>query len=100
MDRLLVLRAAHLLLNWPEAVQWLQRKKELLSLDGEWVPAVSGLEDRVAKASDWKNWSEPWLSDQPPLLPPIFRDHRLFAFLKKIADSPPGLSDMYDARLF
>ena len=27
LDRMLVLRVAHLLLNWPEAVQWLQRTR-------------------------------------------------------------------------
>ena len=97
-DRMLVLRAAHLLLNWPETLQWLQRQREIRTLDGKWVPAISGLEALVAQTEDWVEWSAMWDDKQPTPLPPAFRDHRLFDFLKKIGDRPPGLSDMYDAR--
>lgn len=59
-DRMLVLRTAHLLMNRPEVVQWLQRQGEILNDDGRWVSAISGLEALVAEREDWAKWVEMW----------------------------------------
>lgn len=99
-DRVIVLRAAHLLLNWPEAVQWLQRTKEFLAPGDEWVSTVPGLESLIADSGDWAEWSKLWLGDRPTALPPVFRDHRLFAFLQKTVENPPGLREIHQARFF
>jgi hypothetical protein len=100
VDRLLVIRAAHLLLNWPQFMQWLVSNSDLLNLQDEWKPAAAELEAAVTRAATHKDWCR----ELRPLLrripPPFLKDVTLYRYLRKITGTEASLSAMYAARFF
>jgi len=100
-DRKLVLRAAHLLMNWPQFVQWLRNETEILTADGEWKPTVAEIEARAANAEDVKSWAAAMqdLVRRDPA-PDFLLDVSLHRYLRKLVKEPPGLAAMYEARMF
>jgi hypothetical protein len=100
-DRKLVLRAAHLLMNWPQFVQWLRNETEILTADGEWKPTVKQIEELAANAGDVKSWSAA-MKDlvRRDTVPDFLLDVSLHRYLRKLVNEPPGLAAMYEARMF
>jgi hypothetical protein len=100
-DRKLVLRAAHLLMNWPQFVQWLRNETEILTSDGEWKPTVQQIEELAAGAADVKSWAEAMKSlVRRDTAPDFLLDVSLHRYLRKLVKEPPGLAAMYEARMF
>jgi hypothetical protein len=100
-DRKLVLRAAHLLMNWPQFVQWLRNETEILTADGEWKSTVREIEELVAGAADVKSWAAA-MKDlvRRDSVPDFLLDVSLHRYLRKLVQEPPGLAAMYEARMF
>lgn len=87
-DRRVVLRASHLLLNWPQFVQWMRNTP------------IDDVEKALTNAEDAASWSEELkklLRRDPP---PYLSDPSLHRYLRKLAGDPPGLAEMYAARMF
>ncbi|HEX7679986.1 MAG TPA: P-loop NTPase fold protein [Thermoanaerobaculia bacterium] len=100
-DRKLVLRAAHLLMNWPQFVQWLRNETEILTSDGDWKPTVQQIEELAAGAADIKSWAEAMKSlVRRDTAPDFLLDVSLHRYLRKLGKEPPGLAAMYEARMF
>jgi hypothetical protein len=99
-DRKLVLRAAHLLMNWPQFVQWLRNETEILTADGEWKPTVKQIEELAAGAGDVKSWATSMKDLLRRDAPDFLLDVSLHRYLRKLVNEPPGLASMYEARLF
>ena len=99
-DRTLVLRAAHLLMNWPQFVQWLRNEPEIHTAAGAWKLTVEEVE-RLAGGQSMKRWQQGMAAlMRRDAAPPHLVDPSLYRFLRKIAAEPPGLKAMYDARMF
>jgi hypothetical protein len=100
-DRKLVLRAAHLLMNWPQFVQWLRNETEILTSDGEWKPTVQQIEELAAGATDVKSWADAMkVLVRRDAVPDFLLDVSLHRYLRKLVNEPPGLAAMYEARMF
>ncbi len=100
-DRRLVLRAAHLLMNWPQFMQWLRNETEILTVDGEWKPTVQQIEEVAAGAADIKSWADAMKSlVRRDTVPDFLLDVSLHRYLRKLSKEPPGLTAMYEARMF
>ena len=100
-DRKLVLRAAHLLMNWPQFVQWLRNETEILAADGEWKSTVREIEGLAVSAADVKAWAAA-MKDlvRRDTVPDFLLDVSLHRYLRKLVKEPPGLAAMYEARMF
>jgi hypothetical protein len=100
-DRKLVLRAAHLLMNWPQFVQWLRNESEILTAAGEWKSTVKQIEDLAAGAVDVKSWAAAMKElVRREIVPDFLLDVSLHRYLRKLVNEPPGLAAMYEARMF
>lgn len=90
-DRKLVLYAAHLLMNWPQFVQWLHGEGNNLE----------AIEELIASAADSGAWNAGLASLlRREQVPPYLADPALYAYLRKIGGEATGVRAMYDARLF
>lgn len=99
-DRTIVLRAAHLLMNWPQFVQWLRNEPETLTAGGVWKSTVDQVE-RLARTSGLKKWQQGMATlMRRETAPPYLIDPSLYRYLRKVATDPPGLKAMYEARMF
>jgi len=87
-DRRLVLRAAHLLLNWPQFVQWLRNMP---------IADVQTALNAAKNSAAWSEELKKLLRHDPP---PYLSDPSLYGYLRKLAQDPPGLGEMYAARMF
>jgi hypothetical protein len=99
-DRRLVLRAAHLLMNWPQFVQWVRGTPSLLDRAREWKPTLQEVETIVTETNGYESWCtelKKLFGAEPPL---YLHDILLYRFLRKITSDRPGLADMYAARMF
>jgi hypothetical protein len=100
-DRKLIIRAAHLLMNWPQFVQWLRNEPETLNQGGEWTPTVGEIATLASKSGTLEEWcagvTKIARSDKAPAW---LADASLYRYLRKLADGGPGLQAMYDARVF
>jgi len=100
-DRKLIIRAAHLLMNWPQFVQWLRNEPETLNHGGEWMPTVGEIATLASGSTTLEAWNAGVTkiarSDKAPAW---LSDASLYRYLRKLADGGPGLQAMYDARVF
>ncbi|HWW60353.1 MAG TPA: P-loop NTPase fold protein, partial [Thermoanaerobaculia bacterium] len=99
-DRKLVLRAAHLLMNWPQFVQWLRNEPQVLTAEGEWKSTVEEIEELAKNKktmSDWTDGMKPLVRGEVPM---YLADASLYRFLARICTDGPGLERMYAARMF
>jgi len=92
-DRKIVLRAAHLLLNWPQFVQWLRNTPELPGSGAKTIDEIQ----RAATTADWSGELEKILGEKPPA---YLADPALSRFLGRIAKDGPGLQELYDGGMF
>lgn len=100
-DRKLVLRAAHLLMNWPQFVQWLRNEPKILTARGEWSPTIAEIESLAERAATLRVWSNSVSKiAHGASMPPYLTDPALYTYLRKLATEKPGLQEMYTARLF
>jgi KAP family P-loop domain len=98
-DRKIVLRAAHLLLNWPQFVQWLRNTHELAARGVEMKSTIAEIE-RIAAADSTQQWTEELKKMLGDDLPGYLCDPTLHRFLRKMCADRPALQELYDARMF
>jgi hypothetical protein len=100
-DRKLVLRAAHLLISWPRAVRWIQgtgaREEQQKETQ---ISIVESLKRTAITSSNFSEWENKLNSLHGNTKPTPLIDLELFRFLKKIEEDSPGLSEIYQARMF
>jgi hypothetical protein len=92
-DRKIVLRAAHLLLNWPQFVQWLRNTPELPASGAKTIDEIH----RAATSTDWSGELEKILGEKPPT---YLADPALHRFLGRIATDGPGIQELYEGGMF
>ena len=97
-----VVRAAHLMLNWPQCLRWLQGNAHTYNSSGDKKDPVQSLSDitianQYLTFQEWKTEIEKeWGAEVAELIAlPDF-----YAFLRKIELTTPGLPQIFDARLF
>lgn len=100
-DRLLVVRAAHLLMNWPQFVQWLRNNPRIFAGGTAWKSSVEAIADLAKNAADHASWANGLKTlleakDAPAYL----TDVSLYDYLRELSAREPGLKSMYDARFF
>lgn len=97
-SRLTVVRATHLVLNWPQIIGWLQGQRSV-RVDDEWQPAHVKLNEIALGASDYNAWkagvNTVWGSESSILFNPSF-----YGFVNTISDSDPNLADIFESRVF
>jgi hypothetical protein len=91
-DRKLVLRGAHLLLNWPQFVQWLRSTGN--------KTMVEKLDETAASSETPAEWIDS-IKTALGVAPPAFlEDASLHLYLRRLSGDPPGLTTMYATRIF
>jgi hypothetical protein len=99
VDRVLVLRAAHLLLNWPQFVQWIGAVPSILEA-GEWRSTLTAVETIAKAATDHGEWCKRVKALTGSDAPSFLHDVPLYRFIRRIALDPPDLSAIHAARMF
>ena len=99
-DRLLVLRAAHLLMNWPEVVQWISNSPQVVTAGGKWEQTVEELGRIASRSKTPMKWSEAIRTLVSPPPHRVLHDPELYRYLRKIEENPPRLSTLYEKRFF
>ncbi len=97
-----IVRASHLILNWPQCLRWLQGNARSYTLQGVKMDPVESLEqlfddDRIGGYEQWrdaieKTWGE---TVAATVAQPDF-----YAFVERIHAEPPNLGDIFAARIF
>lgn len=101
-DRLLVVRAAHLLMNWPQFVQWLRNNPRIFAGGTTWKSSVEAMEELAKNASDHQAWAKGLkeLLQESKEPAGYLTDVSLYDYLRALTTRQPGLKAMYDARFF
>ncbi|MEM1451920.1 MAG: P-loop NTPase fold protein [Planctomycetota bacterium] len=99
-DRLLVLRAAHLLMNWPEFIQWIGTAPYVETADGERRSSVAELGRMADSCETPLEWSESIDTLHAPPAHRVMHDPELFRYLKRLEAAPPSLEQLYERRMF
>lgn len=97
-----IVRASHLILNWPQCLRWLQGNARSYTVKGIKTDPVDSLEKlfdnlTIKEFGDWRNaiketWGE---TVADTIAQPDF-----YTFAKRIHASPPNLTDIFRARIF
>jgi hypothetical protein len=98
-DRAIVMRAAHLQMNWPQFAQWLRNNPEQLTKSG-WKPTAKEVDDLARSSTDHATWCDGLKTLVRAEPPSYVTDASLYRYLARIAGDPPGLVAMCDARMF
>ena len=98
-ERRIVVRAAHLMLNWPRFLDWLQNHPDFLE-DAHQKRTIDELDRILHEAATIDDWREELHKKPEPWDAQFLKDARLFCFLKKLQDEPPTLRDLVGAGLF
>jgi hypothetical protein len=97
-ERRLVVRGAHLVLNWPRIVRWIQGNQSKYDLQGDRVKASQCLADWARKPLlEWKQqiagtWGES--------VQEVVGNPRFYKFLQDLEKDPPGFPDLLGSPLF
>lgn len=98
-SRLSVVRAAHLIMNWPRAVGWLQANNQVYSHKGIRTSSGKALVQSVDHYKDFTKWREGLESDWGEDVLNILGRQSLHDFLGRITQNPPGLTELFEAGL-
>lgn len=100
-DRTIVFRTAVLLMHWPQFAHWVQVNPTFVSAAGKRKNMVEWIEESVGGSEITLDaWMNKILEVERVPGYGILGDSELLNFLRKISKDPPGLKEMYKARLF
>ena len=97
-SRLIVTRTAHLVLNWPEILLWLQGNESHRTKDGEKIVPIEKLEDIAREAKVFKDWSSQVHNTWGEEKAHILADPSFYEFVKRTIEKPPSLLDIYKSK--
>ncbi len=102
---LTVVRCAHLILNWPQVVMWLQRGDQQHDLSGKAQNPAKFLLKLAENAENYKDWHKSIETTWGHPVDPRAFDPNLYEFIKRTANpdkdgNSATLVDLYHARLF
>ncbi len=98
-SRLLITRAAHLILNWPQILLWARSPEGAWNESGQQVSPGKKLEELATLSKSFANWCNGidavWGAEKGSLV----KNPAFYQFLRRISLNPPGLVDMYQEEL-
>ena len=97
-SRLIVTRTAHLILNWPEILLWLQGHESHRTKDGEKIIPIEKLENIARETKVFNDWSlevhKTWGEERARIL----ANPGFYEFMKRTTEKPPSLLDIYKSK--
>ncbi len=95
-----IVRATHLILNWPQCLRWLQGNAHCFTLKGEKISPVDSVENLFQQCDDYQAWYEALKLTWGEVVANTVAQADFYAFGKSIHNSPPSLSHIFEARIF
>ncbi|HEY5603205.1 MAG TPA: P-loop NTPase fold protein, partial [Gammaproteobacteria bacterium] len=97
-----IVRASHLILNWPQCLRWLQGNARSYTLKGEKTDPVKCIEALYDNPDieDYEDWCNAIKETWGETVADTVAQPDFYTFSKRIHDSPPGLSQIFTARIF
>lgn len=95
-----VVRASHIVLNWPQSLRWLQGNTHRYTQSGEKLDPVESLQQMLKSADDYPQWREQFQHIWGLNLAQAIALPDFYLFLKRIETNPPGIGEIFAARLF
>ncbi len=98
-SRLLITRAAHLILNWPQILLWARSQQGAWNESGQQISPGKKLEEIATLSESFGDWCNRintiWGAEKEILI----KNPAFYQFLRRISLNPPGLVDMYREEL-
>lgn len=97
-----VVRASHLILNWPQCLRWLQGNARSYTLKGDKTDPVENLENLFNNPGidNFEKWSQSIKDTWGTTVADTVAQPDFYTFCKRIHDNPPNLQDIFKARIF
>jgi lysozyme family protein len=97
-----VVRASHLILNWPQCLRWLQGNARSYTTKGDKADPVENLENLfnnpgIDNFTKWKTEIKETWGDS---VAETVATQDFYHFTRRIHDNPPNLHDIFQARIF
>jgi hypothetical protein len=97
-SRLIITRTAHLILNWPEILLWLQGHESQRTKDGEKIVPIEMLVNIAIEANTFNDWSlevhNTWGKERARIL----ANPGFYEFMRRTTEKPPSLLDIYNSK--
>ena len=97
-----VVRASHLLLNWPQCLRWLQGNAHSFNVRGEKLDPVVSLSSIMSQnnAQDFASWCKVVEDEWGKTIAETIAQPDFYAYLNRIEKNPPGLQEIFASRIF
>lgn len=97
-----IVRASHLILNWPQCLRWLQGNARSYTIKGVKMDPVESLENLFdqAEIEDFEDWCNAIKETWGDTVADTIAQPDFYTFSKRIHDSPPNLQDIFKAQIF
>lgn len=97
-----IVRASHLILNWPQCLRWLQGNARSYTLKGIKTDPVESIESLFDKPEieDFEDWRDAIKEIWGETVAETIAQPDFYTFTKRIHGDPPTLQDIFKARIF
>ncbi len=97
-----VVRASHLILNWPQCLRWLQGNARSYTVKGDKQDPVVSLENLLNNPGldNYEKWSSAIKDTWGETVAETVAQPDFYTFCRRIHDNPPNLQDIFAARIF
>ena len=97
-----IVRAAHLVLNWPQCLRWLQGNARSYTVQGAKTDPVENLEDLFNNPGidNFEKWSKTIEDTWGETVADTIAQPDFYTFCRRIHDNPPNLRDIFEAQIF
>lgn len=97
-----IVRASHLILNWPQCLRWLQGNARSYTVKGVKTDPVESLEKLFDNLTieDYEDWRDAIKESWGETVADTVAQPDFYTFARRIHTSPPNLSDIFKARIF
>lgn len=97
-----VVRASHLILNWPQCLRWLQGNARSYTVKGDKADPVENLEALFNNPGldNFEKWRKTIEDTWGKTVTETVAQPDFYSFTRRIHDNPPSLQDIFRARIF
>ncbi len=97
-----IVRASHLILNWPQCLRWLQGNARSYTVKGIKTDPVESIESLFNKPEieDFEDWRDAIKEIWGETVAETIAQPDFYTFTKRIHGDPPTLQDIFKARIF
>jgi len=97
-----IVRASHLILNWPQCLRWLQGNACSYTLKGVKTNPVDSIENLFdnKKTLSYDKWCDAIKETWGETVATTVAQPDFYAFAKRIHQNRPGLTEIFTARIF